>query len=86
MIERGEELRFAFEARHALMILRELLRKNLDGDFAAEFLIARAIDFAHAACAERRDNFIRTQFGSGSKTHSRGDYMGYTREETRSEL
>ena len=43
----------------------EMFGKNLNSDIAAEASIAGAIDFSHAACANRRLNFVGTEFGAG---------------------
>ena len=52
MIQRGERLRFALEARQAVGVGRERLGQDLDRDVAIELRVARAIDLAHAACAD----------------------------------
>jgi hypothetical protein len=39
--------------------------QNFQRNLAAEARIASAIDFAHSARAERRENFVRTKFGAG---------------------
>ena len=56
VVECGERFGFALEARDALWIEREGLRKNLDGDFASELGVAGAVHLAHAAGAERPDD------------------------------
>ena len=52
MIERGEQPRFALEAREPSGSRRERARQDLDRDVAAELRVARAIDLAHAARAD----------------------------------
>ena len=52
MVERGEHLRLAFEAREAIRIEGERCGQHLERDIASEFRIARAIYFAHPAGAE----------------------------------
>ena len=37
-------------------------RQNLDRDRAIEASVAGAINFSHAACAEKRLNFVWTEF------------------------
>ena len=49
VIERSEELRFAFESRNALGIVRERFRKNFHSDTTVQTCIARGIHHAHAA-------------------------------------
>ena len=58
MIERGEQLRFALEPRETIRVADEGVGQHLDRDVAAQLGVARAIDLAHAAGAERRDDFI----------------------------
>ena len=61
MVQRGEHLGFALEARQAFGIERELLRQNLDRDVAIQLRVARAIHLAHAARADLGDDFIRAR-------------------------
>jgi hypothetical protein len=71
MIQRGEHLRFTLKARHAFVIGGELRRDDFEGDVAAKLGVARAIDFAHSANAERRENFVRAELGDCWERHSR---------------
>ena len=50
--------RFPPEANVPLRIVRDRLRKNLQRDITAELRIARAIDFAHPALSDERDDFV----------------------------
>ena len=43
--------------------------QHLDRDVAAEARVPRAIDLAHAAGAERGDDFVGTESGSGGQEH-----------------
>ena len=61
MVERGEDLRFAAEAREPLRVVRDRGQQHLDGDIAIQFCVARATDLAHAAGAERREDLVRTE-------------------------
>src|SRR5205823_4543460 len=72
MIERGQRLRFAFEAGHAGGIFGEGRGQDLDGDVARELRIARAIYLAHPAGAERGDDFVRPQPSSDVKRYVKG--------------
>jgi len=63
MIQRCDDANLALEP------FAEPLCANLDGDFPAHARIARAIYLAHAARAERGDNFVRTEPGSAGKGH-----------------
>ena len=65
MIQRGEELRLALEARDALRIVAEAIRDEFDRDVASKLRVARTIDLAHPAAAERRDDFIGAEAKAG---------------------
>ena len=52
MIQRGQQLRLAVEARHPLGVVREALGHDLERDVAPELRIPRAIHFAHPARAK----------------------------------
>jgi len=56
--ERGEELRFALEARDALTVGDEGFRNDFQRNVASEFGITGAIDLAHSACAQRRLDLV----------------------------
>jgi len=58
VIECRQRPRFACEARAPLGISREVRRQELDRDIAAKLAVARAIDLAHAARAERRHDSV----------------------------
>jgi hypothetical protein len=62
-------VRFAAEAHEAFWVVRDGREQNLDRDFATQFRIARAIDFAHASDAQRGDDFVRTEASTGSESH-----------------
>ena len=51
MIERCEQLCFAFEARYAIGVLREQRRQELQRDVAPKLSVAGAIHLPHAASA-----------------------------------
>jgi len=61
MIELGEQLRFAAEARDALRVAREVFRENFERHFAVELVIAGAVNVAHTA---------RTDGGRGFRSGS----------------
>ena len=69
MVQRGEDLRFAVEAGEALGIPREEIRQNLDRNVTIEASVPRAEHFAHAAGAERREHFKRTQAIANNHRH-----------------
>jgi hypothetical protein len=58
VVECGQRLGFLLEARDAVGIVGERGGKHLDRDVALELGIARAIDLARAAGADRFDNFL----------------------------
>ena len=60
MRDRRDEPRFAFEPREHLGPARHFGGKDFDSDFATETRVTRAIDLAHAARADRRDDLVRT--------------------------
>ena len=64
MIERRDRARLALEAVAKLRVGRERRGEDLDRDGAIEPRVARAIDLAHAARADERDDFI------GAETHA----------------
>ena len=51
--------------------MRERVGEDFEGDVASEASVAGAIDFTHPAGAERRDDFVRSEFGSRLQTHAR---------------
>ena len=59
MIQRRDALRLPLEARAELLIVRERWRQQLDRHVTIEARVLRAIDLAHAALANRPDDFIR---------------------------
>src|SRR5467141_4257320 len=71
MVEGGEQLRLALEAREALGVGGEHWRKGLDGDGAVEAGVAGAIHLSHAPGTLRRDNLVIADAGTGHKPHGR---------------
>jgi hypothetical protein len=61
IVQRCRGARFLFEAHEAIVIGADARRQHLDGDHAIEPAIAGAIDLAHAASPERREDFIWTE-------------------------
>jgi hypothetical protein len=72
MIQRRQRFRFALKAREPVRVLCKDLRKDLDRDVAAQPRVGRAIDLAHAAGANRGDDFIRTEASTGGERHGLG--------------
>ena len=71
MIERRQQLRFAFEPRHALGILHEECMQRLDRHRAAQPRVGGPINLAHAARAERRDDLVGPDVSTRRQCHSR---------------
>ena len=65
MIQRGEHVRLALEARHALGIVAEPVRDDLDRHVATELRVARAIDLAHAPGADKREDLVGAKASAG---------------------
>ncbi len=61
MIGRGEQLRFALEAREPVGILGGRGEQHLDRDVAPEAGVARPIDLAHRPRAELRGDLVGAQ-------------------------
>src|SRR5262249_20066851 len=69
MIQRGQNLRFAFESRQTLRVLRQPIRQGFDRHVPAEFGIAAAVDFAHTARSDAVQDFNRTKLCSTRQRH-----------------
>jgi hypothetical protein len=59
------------EAEASRAILGDGLRQHLDRDLAAELRVPRPVHLAHPSRAERRDDLVRPQAGSGCDGHQR---------------
>ena len=64
MIERGEHLRFANEASQTIGVTRHLGKQQLQRHIAIEIEIAGAKHTTHAACADRRQDFVVSEEAS----------------------
>ncbi len=71
MVQRCRRPCFLSEALQPVGIGRERRRQYLDGYVASEPRIAGPVDFAHAAGANLRGDFIRTNFLSCRYGHGR---------------
>ena len=67
--ERGDGLRLALEPRAPVGVGGEGSRQDLDGDVALEPRVPGAIDLAHSAFADRREDFVGAQTGGGGERH-----------------
>ncbi len=69
VVERREHPRLALEPRQPVAVLEEEVRQGLDRDVPVQVSVPRAIDLAHAAPAERGDDLVRADAGSGREGH-----------------
>jgi hypothetical protein len=69
MIERGEHLRLALQAREPFRIVRKALGQDLQRHLALQPRVARPIHFTHAADAELRNDFVRADPYPRNKRH-----------------
>ena len=81
MIERREHACFPLESREAIRIVRESIRQDFERHVAAELSVVGALDFAHAARADRGLHFVRAETCTGSERHEpaceRRDYDSF---------
>jgi hypothetical protein len=61
--------RFLLKAPQSLSVGSERHRENLDSDIAPQSRVASAIYLSHPARAQRRKDFIRTEFRARSEGH-----------------
>src|SRR5262249_17792160 len=59
MAERREDFGFALKSSEPVGVSRKRLGQDLESDIALQSSISGAIDFAHAAGADRRNNLVR---------------------------
>jgi hypothetical protein len=69
MAEGGGGLRLLDEAAASGVIMPSVGRQDLDRDRSPQPEVARPIHLAHAAGAERLDDFIRAETGAGRECH-----------------
>ena len=70
MVQRGEDLGFALEARQPFLIGSEGRGKDLDRNAALQPGIARAVDLAHSAGAEQRVDVVDADAGAWGERHA----------------
>src|SRR5207249_913474 len=58
MVQSGQELGFALEARQPLRVAREMQRQDFDGHVAVELGVAATINFPHPALADELLYFV----------------------------
>ncbi len=69
MVQRCEHFSFPLKSCQTLRIATEFVRKNLDGDFALQFGVARSVDFAHTALAEQSGDLVRAELCADREGH-----------------
>src|SRR5262249_30577697 len=77
MIESRSGTRFSGESLNGSAILHQVFWQNFDSNLAFKPRIAGAIDLAHAACADRGENFIVTEFCANTESHSLKKIRGF---------
>jgi hypothetical protein len=61
MVQRRQDARLSLEARQTCGVVGKRLWQDLDGDVAAQARVTGAIDLAHPAGADRREDFVNSQ-------------------------
>src|SRR5262249_30094036 len=69
VIEGGNELRFALEARLPIRFKSKRSGQNLQRHVAVELGIPRAVDLTHSARAKRRHDFVDAEAYAGGESH-----------------
>src|SRR5205085_6908036 len=69
MRKRSHRPSLTFEARQRLRIVGETFGQYLDGHLTVQPGIARPVNFAHSARAERRQDFVRAEPSADGKSH-----------------
>jgi len=66
------ELRLALESRHAIVVVRELLRQDLDRDVTLQLVVFGTVDFAHSTVTGQSRNFVKTELLCNRDRHESG--------------
>jgi hypothetical protein len=61
MVQRGQELGFAFEPGSTAIVPRKFLGQRLDGDVPPEPAVAGPVHLAHPALADRGEDIVGPQ-------------------------
>ena len=67
MIQCGEGLGLALEARKSLSVRRKRFRQHLNRDLPSEIGVCRAVNFPHAAHADLGGDFVGAETGAGTQ-------------------
>ncbi len=65
VIQAGDGTGFSLESLPDFGMAGYVRRKDFDGDGAIEPGVFGLVDFTHATCTERCEDFVGTQFGAG---------------------
>jgi hypothetical protein len=68
-VAQGQQPGLSLEAGEPLGIVRHGVGKHLDRHLAAEARVARAVHLAHATRAERGDDLVGSETGTGGEWH-----------------
>src|SRR5688572_20786967 len=71
MIQRCEQSGFASEARHAIDVLGERWRQDLQRDVALQLRVARTVHFAHPAGPEGTEDLVDADARAWRNSHRR---------------
>jgi hypothetical protein len=66
MIQRGEDFGLSLKSGQSVSIPSEHWGQNFDGDVTLQLGVGRSIHLAHAAFANRRDDFVDAEPGAWS--------------------
>ena len=69
MVQGGGGQGLLLKAAQSVGVQRQRLRQDLDRYFALEARVTGAVDLAHAARAQKRNNFVRSKFGAWGQIH-----------------
>ena len=69
VVERRREPRFAQQPGAGRVVVQRLGGQDLDGDFAPELGVARAVHLAHAARAERGEDLVVAETSACGQRH-----------------
>jgi hypothetical protein len=69
MVQRGNNMRFPFEAGAEIFALGDVFGQNLNQEGAVEPRVAGFVHLPHAAGAEWEENLVRAEFVSSVEAH-----------------
>ena len=72
VIQRRQGLGFSFESCKALRVLGERVGEHLDGHRSRQVRVGRPIHLTHAAHADSRADFVRTEASTWCERHGSG--------------